>query len=1517
MSNEENINNEQPNFLRSFSSSIINESKNLKLLKKGDYSVHILVEEVKSLKQLDKEILPYPVVKLTCFNKSQRTEKTDMRCKNYIYDEHFYFEKADLTVEQLDSCKIIIEVFDLSHPNRKDYFGIFEFDIEFIYNFPNHVLSNHLIALSNPESENMTEIRGYLKLSISALHESDPRVELKSNPNSMKCLFPSQTKADYIQLKIFLIKGEEFPDMGGIIGEKNVNRRCNPYVEFHYFGLTLKSKVSENIEDVSRWNQIIYLPVHVPIVSQKIVLLIKDKSVITSDDNIGSYEININDIINEKNLYEEYRYIDIYGSYKNAKDKYSNIMNSNAEIGSSWNGRILLKILYNKSDKPCIKTSNMSHDEIKKANSTLRKENFIGIIKLYSGYYLPKEYTKYKVKIGTVKNYALFYEKQANNQYIEWEKCEKFLIQTKSADINELPDIFFYLLNTSDKPVCFQRIKASNFYLNKNIMIIKLFPELSYGNVSSIANAGLLKLKLFLYNTKDNIDKEKLKKEIKEGDSELEQKIDFEKMFESQENTSIKREKYTIVCIVYMCKYLISNDKDGNNNPYVKITCLGDEKTTSVKHGTINGIWNEKIIFDNVELRLNKKSKWPILLVEVLDYTRILSDKLIGSRYIWLSNSSYSINKTDFVTPKWSQLYLSESDNPQGQILLSFYIFDSKNRKKINQINPNPPTKKYIFDINILGLRDMKPLGLLPIKKAFIKFELNSLNINGDAENDCSSKTTQPINKGSNPIIKDSFMFEFFLPESEVFMPQLQCIVYDHILSGLVNPILGIFLINLKRIIKETNRQIDEDIEMLNSKIENYLNKGDITNKIGELGNFDKNIDIGNKDDIIDTSSKQNLIDNKEEEINIENDKKFDEEKEIRVNTIVYDSQFIEKNKNNSEYFVVLPQYKDFTIPGNKKENEIYKIEDESKAPSNEDYFPIGYIEKPDRESQNLNELIQKDPCIIKNITKHYRRYYKECLEKIKELKMKSPFYTEYIRRGKDIDEKDDTKIFTSLSDIKKKIIRKFEVESNFVDTADKEESDLFSMNSEDEINLPINLLDKGFGKFKAIIRICEAEKMKKFEQYLAQYKGNQKALNQLKYAEKYNQLKKSISIDHQVVIRVYILELRDLPSKDLLSDSDPYIKIYFGDKKKFDESKNHKKNEKNSKWYKYYDICTIFPGDSTLRIEVWNYNSIFKDDLIGSTSIDLEDRYFNYNWQQMKFKPIETRNLYHPDIESQQGNILLWVEIFDKIDSINTEPWNITPEPPSKLEIRLVIWEAKDMIDDEKDIADIYINAYIDQKDKQSTDIHFRCQNGNPSFNWRIVLQLEVPRVNNILTLQCYDKDIFSRDDFMCGAELDLSHIFKIVSNINVPIYFTREYVNSVTNEEEINKYKTITFFDEVLEKNENKNDSFYIQCYKQDNTKSGSILCSLEVLPIDIAELNKVGKGRDEPNVNPTLFQPFGRLKWSWNPLTMFNQYVGPKFRKKFYTTLLLVILIIYFIFHFPSLLSELAGNIINPFD
>jgi hypothetical protein len=99
--NENKINEEEDNALLRRETTI-NEGKNIVLMKKGDYTVHILIEEVKSLLQISENHLPYPIVKLTVFNQTKRTDKTKMPCDSYVYDEHFYFDKADLTVEQLD-----------------------------------------------------------------------------------------------------------------------------------------------------------------------------------------------------------------------------------------------------------------------------------------------------------------------------------------------------------------------------------------------------------------------------------------------------------------------------------------------------------------------------------------------------------------------------------------------------------------------------------------------------------------------------------------------------------------------------------------------------------------------------------------------------------------------------------------------------------------------------------------------------------------------------------------------------------------------------------------------------------------------------------------------------------------------------------------------------------------------------------------------------------------------------------------------------------------------------------------------------------------------------------------------------------------------------------------------------------------------------------------------------------------------------------------------------------------------
>ena len=55
--------------------------------------------------------------------------------------------------------------------------------------------------------------------------------------------------------------------------------------------------------------------------------------------------------------------------------------------------------------------------------------------------------------------------------------------------------------------------------------------------------------------------------------------------------------------------------------------------------------------------------------------------------------------------------------------------------------------------------------------------------------------------------------------------------------------------------------------------------------------------------------------------------------------------------------------------------------------------------------------------------------------------------------------------------------------------------------------------------------------------------------------------------------------------------------------------------DEANPKFHKYYDFEGVFPGSSPVQIDVLDYDDIFGDDLIGTTWVDVEDRYFSLEW--------------------------------------------------------------------------------------------------------------------------------------------------------------------------------------------------------------------------------------------------------------------------------------------------------------
>jgi hypothetical protein len=97
------------------------------------------------------------------------------------------------------------------------------------------------------------------------------------------------------------------------------------------------------------------------------------------------------------------------------------------------------------------------------------------------------------------------------------------------------------------------------------------------------------------------------------------------------------------------------------------------------------------------------------------------------------------------------------------------------------------------------------------------------------------------------------------------------------------------------------------------------------------------------------------------------------------------------------------------------------------------------------------------------------------------------------------------------------------------------------------------------------------------------------------------------------------------LASRDIGSHSDPYIVVRCGDKE-FNERDSYQVDEPDPKINKFFQFNGNFPGSPDLEIEAWDYDSLFGDDLIGKTLVDLDDRFFSPDWQALEEKPIEQR---------------------------------------------------------------------------------------------------------------------------------------------------------------------------------------------------------------------------------------------------------------------------------------------------
>ncbi|NWW70970.1 MYOF protein, partial [Climacteris rufus] len=300
----------------------------------------------------------------------------------------------------------------------------------------------------------------------------------------------------------------------------------------------------------------------------------------------------------------------------------------------------------------------------------------------------------------------------------------------------------------------------------------------------------------------------------------------------------------------------------------------------------------------------------------------------------------------------------------------------------------------------------------------------------------------------------------------------------------------------------------------------------------------------------------------------------------------------------------------------------------------------------------------------------------------------------------------------------------------------------------------------------------------------------------------------------------------------------------------------------------------------------------------------------------------VETRTLYstfQPNIS--QGKLQMWVDVFPKSLGPPGPPFNITPRKAKKYILRVIVWNTKDVLLDEKSItgeemSDIYVKGWMpgNEENKQKTDVHYRSLDGEGNFNWRFVFPFDyLPaeqlclvskkehfwsldktefRIPPKLIIQIWDNDKFSLDDYLGFVELDLH---KTIIPAKVPEKCNIDMIPEYKADGSQKAPRTASLF-------EQKSMKGWWPCYvEKDGSRilAGKVEMTLEVVNEKEAEERPAGKGRDEPNMNPKLDlpnRPDTSFLWFTNPCKTMKFIVWRRFKWVFIGLIILLILLLF---------------------
>nr|XP_043904712.1 otoferlin [Solea senegalensis] len=344
----------------------------------------------------------------------------------------------------------------------------------------------------------------------------------------------------------------------------------------------------------------------------------------------------------------------------------------------------------------------------------------------------------------------------------------------------------------------------------------------------------------------------------------------------------------------------------------------------------------------------------------------------------------------------------------------------------------------------------------------------------------------------------------------------------------------------------------------------------------------------------------------------------------------------------------------------------------------------------------------------------------------------------------------------------------------------------------------------------------------------------------------------------------------------------------------------------------------------------------------------------------------VETRPLLNPDKPGiEQGRVEMWVDMFPMDMPAPGPAIDISPRKPKRYELRVIIWNTDEVILEDDDyftgekssdifvrgfelrvviwntddvileddafmtgekMSDIYVRGWLkgQQEDKQDTDVHYHSLTGEGNFNWRFVFPFDYLmaeekiviskkesmfswdeteyKIPPRLTLQVWDADHFSADDFLGAIELDLNRFPRGAKTAK------QCSLNMIRNEHEL---PTISIFKQKRVKGWWP---FAARDENDDLELTGKVEAELHLVTAEEAEKSPVGLGRNEPDPLEKPNRPDTTFLWFLSPLKAIRYLVCNRYKWliiKIVLALLLLIMLGLFLYSMPGyLVKKLLG-------